>query len=245
MSIGLIVQARMSSSRLPAKSTLPISGVTLLQRVLNSCLSVRGIDRLILAIPDSNDCNILQEIGLENNVDVFRGPPDNVLKRYQMASNAYQINTIIRVTADDPCMCPRLIESGIDRFHATASNYFISSWAPRNLADGLIYEIFSRDLLDEVVCEYGEDAMTQEHVTYPLRHSLMRNVVQCFLPNDEIPQCHLDSGVKLCVDTHDDYCTICEAWSEYLDPYSKLPLADIPRILSKIAMSKDANPYNG
>ena len=238
MPIGLIVQARMSSSRLPAKSTLTISGETLLQRVLNACLSVRGIDHLILAIPDTDDCNILEEIGRQNNLDIFRGSPDNVLKRYQMASNAYQINTIIRVTADDPCMCPRLIESGIDRFHQTVSNYLISSWPPLNLADGLIFEIFSRELLDEVVHDYGEDAMTQEHVTYPLRHSLMRQVVQCFLPNTQISQFHLDSGVKLCVDTHDDYRRICESWAEYLDPYSKLPLADIPRILSNIAMIK-------
>lgn len=234
MTIGVIVQARMSSSRLPSKSTLPISGQPLLQRVLNSCLSVRGIDRVILALPDSKDCDVLEDIGRDNNIDVYRGSLNNVLSRYQIASNAYQIDTIIRITGDDPCMCPRLIESGINKFKATSSNYLISSWPPYLLADGLIFEIFSRELLEDVAREHGDDPMTQEHVTYPLRYSSLQQVNQSFLAKSEILHCHLDAGVKLCIDTHSDYLTICKSWSDYLDPYSKIPLANIPHMIKRI-----------
>ena len=60
--IAIIIQARMGSKRLPGKSCMIVNGKKIIEWVLSTCKSVRGINRVILATSEESNCDILEDI---------------------------------------------------------------------------------------------------------------------------------------------------------------------------------------
>ena len=87
--IACIIQARISSSRLPGKIALDLYGKTILERVIEQCITVQdNIDLIIATSTDSSD-NITAEIGKSAGVDVYRGSLLDVRSRYLNAGKGY------------------------------------------------------------------------------------------------------------------------------------------------------------
>ena len=61
MKIIAIVQARMSSSRLPNKVLLPLAGIPVLEHIWNRLNSCKGLDEIIVATSIDKTDNILSK----------------------------------------------------------------------------------------------------------------------------------------------------------------------------------------
>jgi spore coat polysaccharide biosynthesis protein SpsF len=105
-----IVQARMSSSRLPGKVMLDISGQPLLQHMLARVQKSRAIDGVVLATTTDPSDDILEQFCQSRDLPCYRGNLHDVLDRYYQAAGQFHADVIIRLTADCPLIDPDLID---------------------------------------------------------------------------------------------------------------------------------------
>lgn len=108
-----VIQARMSSSRLPGKVLLDICGRPMLERVLERVNLARSIDHLLVATTTNPSDNPLAVWCKDYGVDCFRGSMQDVLDRFYQAALPYKPRFIARVTADCPVIDPELIDETI------------------------------------------------------------------------------------------------------------------------------------
>jgi len=168
-----IVQARMTSTRLPGKSMMPIMGFPLIEHVLTRCILIVGVDQVVLAIPDSADSDELEVPAERVGIPVFRGPEHDVLKRYALAAKKYEADVICRITGDCPLIDPIVASLVLKPVLDGAADY-CSNVHPRTYEKGLDVEVFTRWAL--AVADRDAKAPKQrEHVTpFMVRNKIFR-----------------------------------------------------------------------
>src|SRR5882724_7865649 len=117
-----ILQARMTSSRLPGKVMAPVLGEPMIGRQVERLRRATRIDKLVVAtsIDPSDDPLAAYCESLE--LTVFRGPLNDVLERYRGALARHtQARAVVRLTADCPLTDPSLIDQVIQRHHETGA----------------------------------------------------------------------------------------------------------------------------
>ena len=109
MRIVAIVQARSRSSRLPEKALLPVAGYpTAILAALRA--QNRGGDVLVATSSDPSDDRLASEFE-RHGIRVFRGPLDDVLSRYELATADLPDDCIVvRLTADNVVPDGELVE---------------------------------------------------------------------------------------------------------------------------------------
>lgn len=167
MKVGAIVQTRMSSSRLPGKVLLPLplgsKSDSVLGQVIRRLKRSIKIDSIIIATTtDREDDQIIQEAE-RYEVITYRGSKVNVLERTYEAASSDQLDLVVRVTSDCPCIDPELIDLGIDE-HLKQGADFSSSALERTFPYGLDFEIMTFSTL-EYVHQNATQAFEKEHVT--------------------------------------------------------------------------------
>ncbi|MDA9021345.1 hypothetical protein N9H97_03645 [Gammaproteobacteria bacterium] len=103
---SIFIQARVSSSRSPAKVLHMINGKPMLLRQLERLRFFAPNLHIACVTSDDPSDNAIEDICNENNFDVFRGPLNNVLSRYIQAAEHFKTKYIIRVGGDDPLIDP-------------------------------------------------------------------------------------------------------------------------------------------
>ncbi len=107
---AIIIQARMSSSRFPGKMMSVVGGLPLIEYVYRRC-KYSLVNKVLVATSDDKSDDDLCYYCKKKNIPVFRGPLDNVLKRYIQAAEYLKAKFIGRVCGDTPfidiCMLDR------------------------------------------------------------------------------------------------------------------------------------------
>lgn len=155
---AVIVQARLTSTRLPGKVMLPLGGETVLWQVLQRCHKIKA-DIVVCAIPEGQG-----ELAVEakrSNALVIEGPEDDVLERYRMAAEAVEADTIIRVTSDCPLIDPKICDKAVKLLEG--GNFSYVSNVPRTWPHGLEVEAFTRNALGAASFK-ATDKYDREHV---------------------------------------------------------------------------------
>ena len=233
--IAIIIQARMGSKRLPGKSCMIVNGKKIIEWVLSTCKSVRGINRVILATSEESNCDILEDIARKEEIDFIRGSESDVLSRFIDAINKFKVEIVIRITADDICHDPEFIEYGLKTFQEENCDYLISHTSKFPLIDGLIYEIFYSDLLLKVAKKDNLSDKDREHVTSYIRDKKI-NYRQGYLDFKKIPLIYRDSSkFKLCIDIIQDYDKISSAW-ETKSSLKGIEIGDTKKIISNLQL---------
>ena len=107
--IGIIIFARLDSSRLPNKILKNINNITILEIILKRVRLVKKIKNVILALPKKDKNKKINKIIENYNVKTFYGSSINVLKRAQLCCKSNNLNYFIRVNADRPFLDFELI----------------------------------------------------------------------------------------------------------------------------------------
>ena len=99
--VGIIVQARMGSTRLPGKVLEDLAGAPALLRLFERLRRVRGNPLIVLATSKlPGDDPIADLVATQSDIALWRGPEQDVLKRYAGAARYFDLDPIIRITAD-------------------------------------------------------------------------------------------------------------------------------------------------
>lgn len=163
MIIDLIIQARMTSTRLPGKVLLPIAGKPMLWHVIYRVSLLKNINNIIVATSTDRSDDMIAKFCSINNIKCFRGSLDNVLSRYYEAALQEKADIIIRITADCPLIDAKLIERGLKIFKDKKLDY-LSNVIERTYPVGFDFEIFTSSLLEKAYRNAKIEA-EKEHVT--------------------------------------------------------------------------------
>jgi spore coat polysaccharide biosynthesis protein SpsF len=158
-----IMQARMSSSRLPGKVLRPILGVPMLLRQIERISRSAKIDNLVVATSVAPSDNEIEQLCRSNGVECFRGSLDDVLDRFYQAAIQFPAEHIVRLTADCPLADPALIDRVIQFYEAGNFDYASNAIEP-TFPDGLDVEIFRSACLRDAWIEATLPS-EREHVT--------------------------------------------------------------------------------
>lgn len=150
--IPVIVQARMSSTRLPGKVMMPYAGKTFLENCLDRCARIDGITEVIVATTDRPDCDALAALASGRGYRVIRGSQDDVLGRYLLAARICAADAVVRITSDCPLIDPGIAGTVIARFHEGGHDLFTTN-IPPSWPMGLDVEIITRDALEQAASE--------------------------------------------------------------------------------------------
>lgn len=205
MRVVAIIQARMGSSRLPGKVLLPLpTGRTVLEEVIGRVRQVRGLDHIVVAVPDTDIDRVLIEHVRRAGADVCAGPHLDVLHRYHLAAKRTGADVIMRITADCPLLSPSVCSDMLSHFIESGCDYYCNVM-PRTFPRGYDCEVFTRRLLDFTHAKATRPD-DREHVTLFMNSSWnVPNIKMGNLIDDRRDR----SQLNYCVDTLEDYARIC------------------------------------
>ncbi len=207
----ILIQCRTSSSRLPGKALLPVSGIAssvlCAKRAANT-----GLDVKVVTSVDASD-DQLCEILSENQICFFRGDLNDVLLRFHDALYGYDAGTVVvRLTADNLFIDGALIEEAIAEYCSRGKGYLtLHPPALTGTPYGLSVEVFS---VQSVRAAHREafDAYDREHVTPWIIRQVGRST---YTPKGlKSGQSHL----RCTMDTWSDYQTIVKVFKEVPKP---------------------------
>lgn len=163
--IGIIIQARMGSSRLPGKTLKNLAGKPSLWHVVNRCRASKLANIVIVATTTDSGDDQIASFCIKNKIPHYRGSVENVLERYYGAAKKYSLSTIARITADCPLIDPQTIDK-VFQAHIAQKCDYVSNIVPgeRTFPRGLDVEVFSFETLKKTFNEATE-TMEKEHVT--------------------------------------------------------------------------------
>ena len=165
MSCAIIIQARMTSTRLPGKVLQPVLGKPLLVYEIERLRRCQLADLLIVATTVNATDDPVVALCDALKVPVYRGSEGDVLSRYYETAVQYGVETVVRVTADCPIIEPTVVDAVIERFlSANGSLDYVSNTLVRSYPRGLDVEAFSASVLKQAHQEATDNAH-REHVT--------------------------------------------------------------------------------
>ena len=159
-----IVQARLSSQRLPRKVLEYFSGNTLIGHIIDRLTFVKGLDGLIVAIGDHWDNKDLIEYCLTKKIKFYIGSEEDVLSRFYHASLLYKSEYIVRITADDPLKDPEIIDKAILYTLSNNGIDYVSNTLIATYPEGLDIEIFKTSALAKAY-NHAVLEIERQHVT--------------------------------------------------------------------------------
>lgn len=161
-----IIQARMSSSRLPGKALLPIGGVPMLKRVIDRVRRAGRVDQVVVATTTDSSDDAIATACKTWQTDCFRGNLFDVLDRYYQAALHYQAATIVRITADCPMIDPLGINRVVERFFEEGCDFAANRLPPplkRTTPIGMDTEVCSFAALERA-WQNATQTFEREHV---------------------------------------------------------------------------------
>lgn len=160
-----VLQARMSSTRLPGKVLAPVAGAPMILRQIERLRRARSLDRIVVATSVEAGDDELAQVLAAAGVPVHRGDLADVLGRFIGALDAFgPAETLVRLTADCPLADPAVIDATIAHFHETGADYASNVAEPRTFPKGLDVEVMRADALRRAAAETA-DPYDREHVT--------------------------------------------------------------------------------
>jgi spore coat polysaccharide biosynthesis protein SpsF len=236
--VVLIIQARMSSTRLPGKSMMPLADKPLVYRMVERLKNCKKIDEIVIATSDQSEDQVLVELAKELDVSSFQGNLLDVRDRYLKAAEKFQADFIIRIPADNPMPDANEIDKLIEFHLGNNSSGFSSNLAQVNNSeylDGIGAEIFSTELLQESVARSSSDTV-KEHVHRNFFDYSTQTPVDsswCPIASPKAPAELQRPDIILDVNTMDDYIKIKRIYDNLYPKNPNFTTADVINFLDK------------
>jgi spore coat polysaccharide biosynthesis protein SpsF len=226
----IVVQARMSSTRLPGKVLMELSGRPMLERQLERLSRCAHADEIVLAVTSNDGDQPLVELARRLGLRWYRGSEDDVLSRYVEAAREAQADLVVRVTSDCPLIDPDETDAVIAALEERRETVdYASNRLEPHLPRGLDTEVLWRDTLDRMD-RMGTSKPAREHVTW-----------FCYAERPDLFALH---SVLRPVDAHDLRWTVDtpDDLEMVRTLYDRLGLAEQPRPLAEVIAYVRAHP---
>lgn len=226
----------MGSSRLPGKVLEDLAGAPALLRLFERLRRVKSSPRIVLATSTlSGDDPIAALVATQPDIALWRGPEQDVLRRYADAVRHFDIGPIVRITADCPLMEPSCIDQVLDAFHSTPDCEYADNLIPRTYPHGYDVQVVSRAALETADRE-AVDPYEREHVLPFIQRREDR-----FLTRHVSSADRNDSGLRITLDFPEDLLLIRAIYERLYPGNPNFGLDDILRLREKSPALFDLN----
>jgi len=190
---AIVLQARMGSMRLPGKTLAPIEGRTILAHCLERLRYRSGL-RVIVATTTSPDDDVLASEARRLDAPVVRGSVDDVLSRFVLVADTFNLTAMIRATADNPAVDMDAPRRTLELLERTGAAHVVEHGLPY----GAAVEAIDCNDLRRVAAE-ATDPYDREHVTPFLKRDRRFRALDALAPATvRCPE------LRLTVDTPED-----------------------------------------
>ncbi len=197
--IVAIIEARMTSTRLPGKHMLLANGKPMIEHLVNRLKQVASISKIVMATTTNDSDDPLVELSKKNNIYFYRGSEDDVMVRVIEAAESVNGEIIVGITGDCPVIDPMLVEQTIQMFIHNTCDYVNNAVVP-GLPGGMNTQVYKLASLRKSV-ELTNYPLDHEHVTsHILRNPKLFSPIYLVPP----PDLHWPE-LKLELDNHSDY----------------------------------------
>lgn len=234
-----ILQARMSSRRLPGKVLREINGKPMIYWQLQRIYRAKNVDKVIVATSTDTTDDPLVDFLNSEEVLYVRGSLDNVKERFDNVITQFPTESFIRLTGDCPLVMPSLIDDLVDAFHKAKVDYLSNTIKP-TFPDGLDIEVVKTEAfrkLDNASLSKAEI----EHVTYGLYSRTGQFTTQNFVNFQDL------SNLRWTVDYQEDLDFVRDVFSHFTGREDSFNLIELLEYLGNNREFKstiDANRRN-
>ncbi len=219
-----ILQARMSSSRLPGKVMLDLLGKPLILRQIERVRGARRMEELVLATSEDPSDDALATFCEEEKVGCFRGSLEDVLDRFYRAAQSRRPDYVVRLTGDCPLADPAVIDEVIAFCQDGGYDYASNTIEP-TYPDGLDVEVFKYSALESAWRE-AKLPSEREHVTPFIYKHGERFKIGSLKSNVDM------SGMRWTVDVADDYSFVKKIFEELYPKNNGFGMKEVIDLLS-------------
>jgi len=233
--IGIVIQARTGSLRLPSKIILPFYKSKSLIELLIEKLQNNFADvPIVLATSINEKDDILEKIALQKNVSTYRGSESDVLRRFIDAADKFSIDRIIRICSDNPFLDIEELKNLIEiskRNSADYISYIVNETPSIKTHFGFWAESVSLSALKKTA-ELTELPLYHEHVTnFVYEHP---DLFKIFFIE---PACNMSNrkNIRMTLDTVEDFHLLSEIYSLLVERYDTFGINEITTFIDNNA----------
>ena len=224
MRVGIITEARMTSSRLPEKHLLKICGKPVFEILVGQLKKSKLSSQIILAttINEEDDklCEVAESLGLQ----VYRGSENNVLERVIGAAFSNKVDIIVEITADCPLIDPALIDMAIQTYLDGQFDY-VGNTIDRQFADGMDVQVYSSDFLRATYSSDMEPSVLEHVTSHIIKSPIYNNYNIMATPEQYGP------NLRITLDTDADYKIIQDVYKRILSAKLEINCETVTRLL--------------
>lgn len=224
MKVGIITEARMTSSRLPGKHLLKIHGKPIFEILVTQLKKSKLAKKIILATTvnqeDDELCALAERLGLS----IYRGSENNVLERVIGSAVTNKLDLIVEITADCPLIDPALIDLAIQTYLDGDFDY-VGNTIDRQFADGMDVQVYSTNFLRSTYFP-NMKPFYLEHVT---AHIIASPHYKKF--NIKATPVQFGPDLRVTLDTHIDYVTISRVYKNLIEAQEVINCENVTRLL--------------
>lgn len=226
MQFSIIIQARLGSSRLPGKVLRNYKNYNLLYVLIQRLKRSKKINDIIVATTTQKEDDKIVKFCLINSIKYFRGPKNNVLRRYYNAAKKFNVKNIVRITSDCPFIDPKILDKMVLEFKKKKLDYLSNTYPePSSYPDGMDIEIFTFDSL-RFANKYAKKKTDKEHVTVYIRSQKKFKTFRTDLIKDK-------SNYRLTVDYLNDYNLFKKLINKFKKKIFSIKMGEITRFLDQ------------
>jgi spore coat polysaccharide biosynthesis protein SpsF len=221
MRVGAVVQARMSSGRLPGKVLREIEGKALLGYLLERLERCAELDAIIVATSTDATDNPVVAYCQNRGTTVVRGPLNDVAARFLQAAELHRLDGFVRVSGDSPLLDPHVVDAAAERLRHggcdLVTNVFPRTWPHGQSVEAVCTDVFVR------ASDQMQSAEDREHVTaFFYRHAASFRI--CALEPAGHP------APDLAVDTEEDFMRVVAVIGRMTRPQWEYGLAELAEL---------------
>jgi len=220
-----VLQARMSSSRLPGKVMAIVNGKPVIYWQIKRIMKSNLIDTLVVVTSTDISDDVLYNYLISERIEVYRGSLENVFSRYLEVTKKYNPDSIVRFTADCPMIMPEIIDSVVEAGLISNCDYLSNTLIP-SFPDGLDTEYVSRRAIEEL-SKLDLKQSEQEHVTLGIYGRANKFKVQNYMNDMDL------SSYRWTLDTVEDLKFLRFVFAEFLNRETEFNIADLLQLYKK------------
>ncbi|MBL7124614.1 MAG: glycosyltransferase family protein [Dehalococcoidales bacterium] len=177
MKVVAIVQARMSSTRLPGKVLRDIVGRPMLWHIINRLKYTRLIDKMVIATSDDEGDKPIMKFAWENGIDCYAGSELDLIDRLYQAARRFEADIAVKVTGDSPLIDPVVVDKVV-KYYLDNKDKFdcVGNFKPSTYPQGLGAAVFSFEVIEkawqEVKDPFWREWATMNFFDHPEKYRL-------------------------------------------------------------------------
>lgn len=229
MKIGLLITARLKSSRLPFKLLKDLNGYSIIEHVIQRAKQVTVIDKVVVCTSTNTQDLPLVEVAQKNGIYYFLGSEEDVLYRLHSAASFYNFDGFVVITGENPLFSVDFASRVIDGLVNQKADFVTIEGLPVGCA---VYGVNNKAL--EVICKIKSEIDTEIWGPLINRPDIFKVV------KIEAGKELTIEGLRLTNDYPEDFQLMTEIFSHF--PYKALP--SLERVIQLLKQNPELHSIN-